>query len=339
MKRALQAFVLAVFLVILFCIPGTKARAPEPSLAEHESREEVTIIFVGDVMLGRFVETLSEEFGYGYPFRDVGEFFKTADVVFANFEGVAPEAHTKTPINSFRLSFPESAVTALRDSGVTIVSLANNHTTDFGPDGFTYTKNLLDTLGISSFGHSRLLDDSSRVTFSQGGWNFHFFGLNETFGAHATSTIGSLLSNVPHGPRDFLIVSVHWGDEYKLSSNATQQALAHFLIDSGVDLVIGHHPHVIQEIEEYRGRLIFYSLGNFIFDQYFSEETKTGLAIRLTLIEGEETYELLPVYGKRSNPVLLSGEEKNQVLAGLSLRSAPSLESAISAGLLLLNRY
>ena len=88
---------------------------------------------------------------------------------------------------------------------------------------------------------------------------------------------------------DLIFVSLHWGEEYQLQSNVEQQRIARALIDVGADAVIGHHPHVIQEVEEYNGGWIFYSLGNFIFDQYFSPETMEGLVASVTVQDGAIT--------------------------------------------------
>ena len=93
---------------------------------------------------------------------------------------------------------------------------------------------------------------------------------------------------------DLVIVSFHFGEEYQTKSNSLQKFWAHLSIDSGADLVIGHHPHVVQEIEEYRGKYIAYSLGNFIFDQGFSKETMEGLLLKV-IIENTKIKEVIPI--------------------------------------------
>jgi poly-gamma-glutamate synthesis protein (capsule biosynthesis protein) len=112
------------------------------------------------------------------------------------------------------------------------------------------------------------------------------------------------------------IAYIHWGKEYDSVHSKEQEVLAHFLIDNGVDAVIGHHPHVVQDIEVYKGKPIFYSLGNFIFDQYFSDEVQEGLAVRVDTSKDILRYTLIPFESKsiKSQPKLLSLLDKDTYL-------------------------
>jgi poly-gamma-glutamate synthesis protein (capsule biosynthesis protein) len=109
----------------------------------------------------------------------------------------------------------------------------------------------------------------------------------------------------------YVIVNVHWGVEYKRNSRKAEQDLAHWFVDQGVTAVIGGHPHVVQEMEIYKGAPIFYSLGNFIFDQYFSTDTQEGVSVGLTLNDGKvkDVY-VFPFYGVKSQVQLMEGERK-----------------------------
>jgi poly-gamma-glutamate synthesis protein (capsule biosynthesis protein) len=114
---------------------------------------------------------------------------------------------------------------------------------------------------------------------------------------------------------DLTIVFVHWGEEYRTVHTDAQELLAHVLIDSGADAIIGHHPHVVEDVDEYRGKPIFYSLGNFIFDQYWGPEVEEGYAVRVTLKKRSVTYELLPyIMKERSAPEFIDGEEHTTFL-------------------------
>jgi poly-gamma-glutamate synthesis protein (capsule biosynthesis protein) len=121
----------------------------------------------------------------------------------------------------------------------------------------------------------------------------------------------------------------HWGAEYGLKSNKRQQDFAHALIDSGADLIVGSHPHVVQEIEPYNGKYIFYSLGNFIFDQYFSKNTQQGLALLLELSEASSTIALLPIDLQFSQPKMMETTSSVKFLESLSERSAPAIRGGI----------
>ena len=127
-------------------------------------------------------------------------------------------------------------------------------------------------------------------------------------------------------------MSFHWGAEYQDVSSIVQKKLAHLVIDAGADLVIGHHPHVVQEIEEYGAGMIFYSLGNFIFDQDFSLETQQGLIVKLEVVSDKLIYQLFPVQIDASQPRLMNDEEKDKFLKNLSKRSDNKLEIEIKNG-------
>jgi poly-gamma-glutamate synthesis protein (capsule biosynthesis protein) len=114
-----------------------------------------------------------------------------------------------------------------------------------------------------------------------------------------------------------------------LTQNNVQRTLAHRLIDSGADLILGSHPHVVQGIESYHGRFIFYSLGNFIFDQYFSLETQEGLMVRLEISGNDINYRLLPVESTRSQPRMMPAARKKEWLIDLASRSSSSLRDQI----------
>ena len=129
-------------------------------------------------------------------------------------------------------------------------------------------------------------------------------------------------------------MSVHWGQEYQIKSSVFQQKLARKIIDSGADLIIGHHPHVVQEIEIYNNKLIFYSLGNFVFDQYFSEQTQQGLAVRLEINENKLVFQLFPIQSKLSQPFLMEQNQAEKFLEKLSERLSEDLVEEIKRGVI-----
>ena len=130
----------------------------------------------------------------------------------------------------------------------------------------------------------------------------------------------------------FLIVSFHWGQEYQLKESTFQQELAHKVIDSGADLIVGHHPHVVQGIDEYKGKLIFYSLGNFVFDQYFSKETQESLAVGLDVYPQKLIFRLFPIKSHLAQPHLTDSKQAKQFLEELAQRSDDTLLDSIKIG-------
>jgi len=126
-------------------------------------------------------------------------------------------------------------------------------------------------------------------------------------------------------PYNFLIISIHWGEEYKI-------------IEAGADLMIGHHPHVVQNIEKYQGKLIFYSLGNFIFDQYFSPDTQQGLAVGLEIYPDRLVCQLFPIQINLSQPVLMEWDTASEFLIQLANCSDVNLVDEIESGIIKIER-
>jgi len=132
---------------------------------------------------------------------------------------------------------------------------------------------------------------------------------------------------------DIVIVYPHWGDEYQHKHDARQSELAHAFIDAGADAVIGSHPHVIEGAEIYEGKPIFYSLGNLVFDQYFSDDTQQGLALRLNVDSaGIASVDLLPYEIPQSQPAFVDGDVKAKLLQEIASWSDPGLKDQIEAG-------
>ena len=132
--------------------------------------------------------------------------------------------------------------------------------------------------------------------------------------------------------KKFLIIFMHWGQEYQFANSYSQQNLSHKMIDAGADLIIGCHPHVVQNIEIYKEKLVFYSLGNFILDQYFSEETQQGLAVKLEIYTEKLVFRLFPIQSHLSQPSLMEKEKADKFLEALSQRSSQELAGEIKAG-------
>jgi len=272
-----------------------------------KTKDLATLMFVGDMMLTRDVGREIEEMGdWRWPFLKIGEYLSAADLTFGNLETTISErGYNVGSIYSFR-SNPK-VVEGLKFAGFDILSVANNHMGDWTRTAFEDTFNILKASGIDYVGggfdeeeaHSPLIKELK-------GTKFGFLGYTD-LGAKYTKAEGDVSGiawankeivekDVKNAKEksDFLVVSFHFGDEYKTLSNARQKILARAAIDAGASLVIGHHPHVIQETEEYNGGFIAYSLGNFVFDQKFSKETMEGLILKV-IVKGAEILEAEPI--------------------------------------------
>lgn len=288
---------------------------------EENVGEDITLIFVGDVMLGRRIETLWREGGADYPFSATAELTRQADLAVANLEGPIVGEHQQTPDGSLVFSFASSTTRTLAWAGFDFVSLGNNHTLDQGQRGLAETRNYLEAADIGFAGNPLKIDEDSAKTILAAYKKISLVSFNATWPQFNQDEALTLIASQASAEPDLLVVSIHWGDEYSPVPNQTQKDLAYKMIEAGTDLIIGHHPHVVQNVEVYQGRPIFYSLGNFIFDQYFSDEVQEGLMVRLELKDGEARYQLLPTRSELSQPRLMNEPERTIFLAGLSQRS------------------
>lgn len=312
MKAFTWQFVCAfILLFIVFHI----AEAPLGLIVhEHESSDESRIVlaFAGDVMLGRNVEVLMEKHGRQYPFASTSELFDKADFVILNLEGPIPEKHVRTLSGQMSFSFPFYVPQVLNDHGVDAVSLANNHTFDKGSAVYTDTAHALQVANISPFGHPTKQDVHYARNYILNGVPFTLIGFNATF---PSFDIDEAIQAVKDAERMFpegvIVVFMHWGDEYEPLSSTYQRSIARALHDAGVNIVIGAHPHVTQEVEcQGIHRCTVFSLGNFIFDQYFSKDVEEGLVVYVTLTrQGIEQMELVPIDGNHSQPQFMDDSE------------------------------
>ncbi len=268
----------------------------------------VTLSFMGDMMLDRGVESsVIKNFGSDYSalFLNVSpKFLKNADIAFANLEGTASnQGVDQKNLYSFRMD-PE-VVPALAGAGFDVLSLANNHVGDWQRVAYTDTLARLKENEIHYTGGGNTeAEAETPVIIEKYGKKIGFLGFSDvgpTWLEANGEKAGLLLASDPRFEEiiknaakkvDFLIVSFHWGDEYKTTHNARQENLAHRAVDNGAKIVIGHHPHVAQDTEVYSRKdctqsscasFIAYSLGNFIFDQKFSTATMQGMLLQVKL--------------------------------------------------------
>ena len=300
--------------------------------------ERVTgVTFVGDVLLARDLEKIMQEQQRYYPFYGIYKILNT-DYVFGNFEASVPKQHVSTPAESLVFSVPSTSVSVLSDVGFTHMSLANNHTLDFAQEGYVNTVEVLSSNELEVFGHPKDISPSSVSYIKVGDTNVSVLALHTLKGFDLASTTQLILDMSELS--ELQIVYVHWGTEYELIHSDRQEEIAHSLIDLGIDVVVGHHPHVVQDIERYNKGVIFYSLGNFVFDQYFSEDVQTGLIVSLSKLEKSFALDFRPVTSIYSpaQPRLMSPSAEADFLADLANRSATSTREEIKSGRILIDR-
>ncbi len=235
-----------------------------------------TTIFAGDVMLSRHVARATERTGdMAAPFINIADEFKQNDLAFVNLEAPFKEyGPWDVPDEAMTFKVNPRMVEGLQLAGIDIVSLANNHIYNAGQAGVDYTKQYLADNGIA---YCLEHWDIREVNGLQFAYLCYSYDLNLD-----TNKLIADLQEVQNLGADVIIVSMHNGAEYTETISSSQSNFAHLAIDYGADLVIGHHPHVVQRMEEYNGKYIFYSLGNLIFDQDWSWPTQLGAVVKVT---------------------------------------------------------
>lgn len=274
---------LIAFLIAL--VPVTLSNVVSPQI------NQTTIIFTGDVMLGRSVMgSALDNTDNLYPFRKTSEFLKNADITMVNLENPIIKDCPRVS-GGFKFCTSPDVAKGLSFSGIDIVSLSNNHSANYGQSGLSETKQYLDELGI------KYVDGSNLEIIEKNGTKFGFLAFDYTISKNNLDHDLELIKT--SDPQiDVLIVMPHWGEEYKDNANKFQVDTAHRMIENGADIIVGSHPHWVQNYEEINptspdglrwARPIYYSLGNFIFDQSWSEETKKGLVVKMTFDEDKIT--------------------------------------------------
>lgn len=284
-------------------------------------------LFFGDLMLDRHVGELIKRAGVDGLMKPLageeGRFLYGTDVTMANLEGAVTDSGAHyAPVNSNDFAFSPQVVGQFKQYAFNFFNIANNHLTDQGQKGVAETDKNLGALGYGFSGCAdRQVGDCSSRIMHFGSTTVAMLGLSMVYGDFDLEKAEAKVAEADK-QADFTVINIHWGSEYTHQFSKKQQAVGHALIDAGADAIIGHHPHVVQGVEVYDGKPIFYSLGNFIFDQYFSPDTQEGMAVGLHLRGDEISAKLFPLKQKRSAPSLVKGKEKDDFLAELSGWSA-----------------
>ncbi|MBQ7161054.1 MAG: CapA family protein [Clostridia bacterium] len=283
---------------------------PPSSIQKREGT--TTIDFVGDIMLGRNIMEMGEYSGYEPFFEGITEYWKNDDLSFGNIEcsvlnGEPSEYDGDPAYGNILLYTKYSAIDAVRKAGLTAFSCANNHFYDYGDRATREFIGYLDRNGVIYSGIGRDNKDAARYTVIElNGKKIAYIAIDDVYYLDEVAGEGksgvlatafgdyTLLVYNAAQEADLTIVYMHWGDENDFSVNKDQTVMAHMLIDAGADVIVGAHPHVLQRVEKYHGGTVFYSLGNFIFDQgnTFSKDTAM---VRMTYdADGKGEFRVIP---------------------------------------------
>jgi poly-gamma-glutamate synthesis protein (capsule biosynthesis protein) len=294
----------------------------------HLKNRSITLMLVGDIMLDRGVEYMVKKEGksdYKFPFLKIADYLKEADILFGNLEGPISNKGAKVgSIYSFRNS--PQVIEGLIFAGFDILSVANNHIFDYGREAMEDTFGKLRDVSIEYVGGGFSEDETyspkiqeinkTKIAFlAYTDLGSEFWGAKGEESGIAWMEKQRMEKEIKKAKNqaDLVIVSFHYGEEYYLEPTNFQISISRAAIDAGADLVIGHHPHVIQRIEKYKNGYIAYSLGNFVFDQGFSEETMRGSILKV-LVKNNKIKEAIPIeveINKLFQPELLKALLRN----------------------------
>jgi poly-gamma-glutamate capsule biosynthesis protein CapA/YwtB (metallophosphatase superfamily) len=309
------------------------------SYLHERSEAPLSVLTVGDIMLGERTRKVIRQEGLDYPFAGVAPLLRHSDVVFGNLEGPLAREAEKTDRNfSYRVNPKLAAAMAL--ANVNVVTLANNHLTDCGRDGVLETLEALAAAGVAPVGAGENEEAAHRPVILQAGrWRVGFLGYYWNRRTAATrelpgsaidtsenlrADIGNLRKEV-----DRVVVEFHWGIPYQREPLPEDRAKARLAVDCGADVVVGHHPHVIQPMEVYRGCPIFYSVGNFTFGS--GNSLAEGLMVGFRFEEETTEVQVYPIYVKNRDPrvhyqpKVLRGAAAHSILLGLAEQSGESI--------------
>lgn len=301
--------------------------------------EEIIINAVGDVMLaGRWTTDIRKK-GYDFPFAATKNELVRGDINLANLESPISRNGSEFTQKKYRFRAEPAVAKALRTAGFNLVTLANNHSMDFGGEALSETMRHLRSAGIAWIGAGENLNEArKRAVFTIKNKTIAFLAFSSTLpaefyaGSNQPGTVPGwekiYANDIAWARReaDYVIATFHWGTEGSSQTHAYQRAAARRAIDAGADAVIGHHPHVLQGIERYGKGIIFYSLGNFAFAST-SKTADFGALVRLRLDGTDREAEIVPLdvlAGRvRFQPRILSGKRARTVIDRLNHLSAP----------------
>lgn len=307
--------------------------APSPTA----TASSVSLLFVGDIMLDRHVASRAQTANDpAYPFRKLSVgWFDSYDYAIVNLEGPVTDKR-RPPEKEIDFLFATSTGELLKAQGIDAVSQANNHALDQGSVGFDDSRHRLTLANLRVFGHQVKDDDIALATTTVRGLRIALLGFNTTDNPLDRSAASRVIVSAKQSA-DVVVAVMHWGSEYRHTPDSAVVKTAQWLIDQGVDAIIGGHPHWVQGFSSYKGHPIAYSLGNFIFDQDFSRETKQGMAVALEIfpqMNGARRLVLhpMPIDIAASQPAIVEGAARQTRLNEIANYSDEKLKQNVRQG-------
>ncbi len=335
-------------LSLLLLLSGCRKEIPVTKEPPNQRVKSITISCAGDCTLGTDVafggltlpkEVEAQEEDYGWFLRNVLPIFEKDDLTMVNLEGTLTNRGVRQDKTYAFRGSPEY-VSILTAGSVEAVTLANNHSLDYGEISLADTKEALDTVGVW------WVENLHTIVKEVAGVKVGMIGLYDLNGS-ALSMLPKTMEQVREQGAQLILVQVHWGIEGEAIPTARQREIAHTAIDLGADLVMGHHPHVLQGLEEYKGKMIAYSLGNFCFGGNQNPADKDTMIFQQTFLVEEgrvlpetkwqvypcsissvserNNYQPTPIFGKAGEAVRQKIQERTNAIDQLTVNFATGI--------------
>ncbi len=277
----------------------------------------IEIIFIGDMMFDRYIRWVAMKKGNDFILEGVKGELLSADLVVGNLEGPITTNPSRSMGSEFEsrdnyyFTFDPGWAKTLNQHNIKIVSLGNNHVLNFGRKGLAETKEFLQRESVDYFGDPT--NENNYLVKPVGDIKIGLVSYNYTVKNSANKTLEDILK--AKNQSDIMVVYAHWGKEYSSEAIESQKVLAQKFVDQGADLIVGSHSHVIQPREVYKNSRIYYSLGNFVFDQYFDPRTMEGLMVKVSINpkSGKLNFEEKRVQMKNNGQTMLMTNDKYQM--------------------------
>lgn len=345
--------ILLIILIILLIIAVYATFFIEkPVTVVSEDKENLSIAVTGDVMFARKMPNVLNL--DSSPFNGVSDVTSNADLLLINFENAATSSDAAVK-GDVPLKCDPSYVPLAKANNLTIAALANNHAIDYGIDGMRDTISNLKNSNITPIGAGENEDEAHQAivenvngrkitilnymdsnNFQEYSYDVMPYANNSNPGYSAYDKEDAFKQISENNDSDLIIVYMHFGNEYSNSPNDDQVEIAHELIDYGADVIIGAHPHVTQGIEMYKDKPIFYSLGNFIFDQS-NTATHSAYFLKIDLVNNTGICTVYPIYISNYLPQHMSSSDAVSLLNGLTPKSDQLEITSNGTGLLTFN--
>lgn len=322
-RNTRNLLVLIILCFATFLLIGNNIGFTEVETVEYNSlkKNNTKITFTGDVSPSRYLKEISKKYGHDIYYQDIKSIWEDSDISLINLEAAVLAQNpdkgeyikADKPANIY-LDVNQEDVKAIKDSGIDLIGFANNHSTDYGIQGVQESLEIFKNENIEHIGVGRNIHEAIRpYTKRIDDQNIAIMAVTDSIvkGALATNNMpGINTTRYWHSDyelermiekNDFNIVFIHWGTEYAINPDKEIQKLGRKLIDMGVDLVVGSHPHVLLPVEKYNDGMIVYSLGNLVFDQKNGRTTDSAIG-NLYLGENEKYFEFVPIDIKNGVP-------------------------------------